>query len=112
MWLKATGRDVKPQEDQIAAFLSLMGIEGLNIYNTKFPNDGTPDKMYGIVRGEAFNEYSTPRRNKSMEFFQFMSIKQEERQSFAEFETKLRKQALYCDFKCTCGLSYEENMLQ
>lgn len=112
VWLKTTGRDAEPQEDQIAAFLSLIGIEGLNIYNTKFPNDGTPDKMYGIVRGEhnaianlrsladvvkAFDDYSTPKRNKSMEFFKFMSIKQDEKQSFAEFETKLRKQALYCD---------------
>lgn len=43
--------------------------------------------------------------------FKFNNITQKEKQFFADFETDLRKQVQYCEYKCECGKSYEDRML-
>ena len=59
-----------------------------------------------------FDEYCLPRKNTTMETFKFNTIVQKDKQSFAEFETELRKQISYCEFNCKCGVSYEDRMLR
>lgn len=60
---------------------------------------------------EVFDGYCIPRKNISMESFKFNNITQKEKQSFTDFETELRKQVQYCEFKCSCNQSYEHRML-
>lgn len=61
---------------------------------------------------KAFDDYCVPRKNTAMESFKFNTIVQKEKQTFSEFETELRTQLQYCDFKCKCGSSYEGRMLR
>lgn len=60
----------------------------------------------------AFDGYCVPKKNTTMESYKFNTITQKEKQPFAEFETELRKQIQYCEFKCACGVSYENRMLR
>lgn len=64
----------------------------------------------------AFDRYCIPKKNTTMESFQFNNILQKENQPFAEFETELRKQIRFCEFnsRCACGnlLTYEDRMLK
>lgn len=133
MYMMATGKMEEPEPKKIATFLWLIGSRAMDIYNTLFPNDGTTDGILGnqaaaVVENEneqhnddvrtldiilkAFDDYCIPRKNTTMESFKFNSIVQKERQSFADFETELRKQIQFCEFNCWCGLSYEERMLK
>ncbi|XP_017060520.1 uncharacterized protein LOC108100918 [Drosophila ficusphila] len=131
MYMLATGKDKEPESKRIATFLWLAGSKATEIYNTLFPNDGSASGMVGcsITNSEptsssavvvsrpledvlkAFDEYSIPMKNITMESYKFNSIAQAEGQPFVEFETKLRKQAQLCDFKCECGKSFENRML-
>lgn len=61
----------------------------------------------------AFDNYCLPRKNVAMEAFKFNLIAQKEKQSFGDFETELRTQVQYCDFKCSgCQLSYSDRMIR
>ncbi|XP_037728048.1 uncharacterized protein LOC119558919 [Drosophila subpulchrella] len=60
---------------------------------------------------KAFDDYSIPFRNITMESYKFNNIVQTEGRPFIEFETQLRKQVQLCDYKCDCGRTYEERML-
>lgn len=128
MYLMATEKDKIGEPNKIATFLWLIGPKAMQIYHTLFPNDGTTDGILGKVKKKtnneqesgrklddvlkAFDEYCIPRKNTTMETFKFNTLIQKENQIFAEYETQLRKQAQYCEFKCTCGISYEERMLK
>lgn len=61
---------------------------------------------------QKFDEHCVPQKNVAMESYKFNTISQKEKQSFSEFETELRTQLRRCEFKCTCGASYEERMLR
>lgn len=61
----------------------------------------------------AFDEYCLPRKNIAMEAFKFNTITQKEKQLFTDFETELRTQLQYCEFKCQqCRTPYAERMLR
>lgn len=60
----------------------------------------------------AFDQYCIPQKNATMESFKFNTVAQKEKQSFADFETELRKQIQFCEFNCPCGVSYQERMLK
>ncbi|XP_058456979.1 uncharacterized protein LOC131434328 [Malaya genurostris] len=61
----------------------------------------------------SFDDYCLPRKNIAMEAFKFNTIAQKERQTFSEFETELRTQIQYCEFKCQqCQTSYADRMLR
>lgn len=60
----------------------------------------------------AFDQYCIPQKNATMESFKFNTVVQKEKQSFADFETELRKQIQFCEFNCACGVSYQERMLK
>lgn len=59
-----------------------------------------------------FDEHCLPQKNVAMESYKFNTISQKEKQSFSEFETELRTQLRRCEYKCSCGVSYEERMLR
>ncbi|XP_058836176.1 uncharacterized protein LOC131692858 [Topomyia yanbarensis] len=75
-------------------------------------NDGSAARTLAEVI-KAFDEYCLPRKNIAMEAFKFNLIAQQEKQSFGDFETELRTQVQYCEFKCAaCHVSYAERMLR
>lgn len=47
-----------------------------------------------------------------MKSFKFNTNEEREKQSFADFETELRKQFQFCEINFNCGISYEERMLK
>lgn len=121
------GRKIdKPEKNKIATFIWLIGEQGTEIYNTLFSNDGTQNSMLGEKRLASdkveqrsldevlkkFDDYCLPQKNVAMESFKFNTILQKEKQSINEFETELRKQLPFCEFKCSCGVSYENRMLR
>ncbi|XP_055913733.1 uncharacterized protein LOC129947257 [Eupeodes corollae] len=134
MFMMANGKMDEGEPTKIANFLWLIGPRAMEIYNTLFPNDGTLPGIVGneqnpeeVAEGEeappniertlndvlqAFDNYCVPLKNVTMESFKYNTIVQREKQPFAEFETELRKQIQYCEFKCHCGASYEERMLR
>lgn len=60
---------------------------------------------------KAFDGYCIPKKNILMESFKFHNIVQKEKQPFVEFETELRKQIEFCEYKLD-GKSYNERMLK
>lgn len=139
MYMMATDKMEHTEPKKIATFLWLIGSRAMDIYNTLFPNDGTTNGILGnqipaveAVENDdpadeendidnqrtleniltAFDEYCIPRKNTTMESFKFNTIVQKEKQSFADFETGLRKQIQFCEYNCACGVSYEERMLK
>ncbi|KAM8703402.1 hypothetical protein ACLKA7_017600 [Drosophila subpalustris] len=131
MYMMATSKDTEPEAKKIATFLWLAGPKATEIYSTLFPNDGTASGMVGTIVTssepssssaaivsrslddvlKAFDDYSIPFKNITMESYKFNNIMQSEGQPFMEFETQLRKQVQLCDFKCECGKPYEKRML-
>lgn len=138
VYMIASGKSELPESKKIALFLWQIGSGGVNIYNTLFPNDGSAASLLGTVTVEIeewgenevlnkrqevqqrlldevimrFDEHCLPQKNVTMESFKFSNIIQREKQPFTEFLTELRSQLDRCDYKCRCGLSYEERMLK
>ena len=110
----ATGKMVKPEKNKISTFIWVIGEHGAVIYNTLFPNDASQTSMLGEVGGadgvaiqrsldevlKKFEDYCLPQKNLGMESFKFNLISQKEKQTINEFETELRKQLPFCEFKC------------
>lgn len=127
VYMIASGKSKEEEKTKIATFIWLMGTNGANIYDTLYPNDGTQESLLGTVAATSdnamkqlkldevlnkFDDHCLPQRNVAMESYKFNVIKQKEHQAFTEFETELRTQLRYCEFKCECGKSYEDRMLR
>ncbi|KAJ6641985.1 hypothetical protein Bhyg_06930, partial [Pseudolycoriella hygida] len=134
VWMIATGKNKNAEKDKIATFIWLLGEQGTTIYNTLYPNDGSENSMLGVdipaptitnpnektqrTLQEVlvkFDNHCVPLRNVAMESYKFNMIFQKQYQSFAEFETELRKQMQYCAYKCsstTCQATFDERMLR
>lgn len=139
VYMIANKKKKEPETEKISTFLWLIGTKGANIYNTLYPNDGSEDALLGTVRttrhvevhGEVaaheetivtqrtlddvlkkFDQHCLPQKNVAMESYKFNNLVQKERQSFGEFLTELRTQLERCEFKCNCGVSYENRMLR
>lgn len=138
IYLRANGKIAESEENKIAIFLWLIGPRGVEIFNTLYPDKASADHLFGVGDAEfgdavdvvveepreeqiltlakviaSFDEYCLPRKNIAMEAFKFNTIAQKERQTFAEFETELRTQIQYCEFKCQqCQSSYSDRMLR
>lgn len=141
IFLRATNKIKESEANKIATFLWLIGPRGVEIFNTLYPNSGNIENMFGqddeqedndeerfadatadaqenVSRTlaaviQAFDEYCLPRRNVTMEAFKFNLITQKEKQPFGEFETELRTQSQFCEFKCSsCQASYADRMLR
>jgi hypothetical protein len=92
----ASETNKKPEDVQVARFLSCIGEDALNIFNTFGLSDGDKKKM-AVVR-KKFDEYFTPRRNVVFERFQFWKHVQQPGESIDAFVTTLRLRARTCEF--------------
>lgn len=142
MYMIASGKFSEPEPTKIATFIWLIGAQGANIYGKIFPNDGSTDSLLGTTRGKKsisdtnhpktpaktrsvviaqrtldevlkkFDDYCDLQKNLVLESFNFNKIVQNKNQSFSEFEKELRAQLCRCEFKCICGVSYEDRILR
>ena len=141
VYMIASGKSAETEATKIATFIWLIGAQASNIYNSLFPNDGTEESLLGTQRIghivpadeenniaahveqvvvqrtlndvlQRFDEHCIPQKNVTMESYVFNTTVQKEKESFGEFETRLRTQIRRCDYICTCGVSYEDRMLR
>lgn len=143
IYLRANNKISESEENKIAIFLWLIGPRGVEIFNTLYPDKASADSLFNVGVGVAangdedaafgdavenvvdeltltlanvvasFDDYCLPRKNIAMEAFKFNTITQKERQAFTEFETELRTQIQFCEFKCQhCQTSYSDRMLR
>ena len=99
VYMLASGKSEESEKKQLATFLWLIGQQGVKIYTTLFPNDGSINSMMGLPVNQdgsavmqrklddvikAFDGFCIPKKNLAMETFKFNSIQQKEQQRFAD----------------------------
>lgn len=89
LFLRASNLSTKPEETKIAAFLNLIGDDGLELHNS-FTYEKDEDKTLESLK-KKFEEYCSPTANVIFERYKFNSIVQQENQPFDSFLTELRK---------------------
>lgn len=90
--------DEKPEKVRVAAFLSVIGEEALEVYETfVWTVDSESRKLEKVL--EKFEKYCIPRSNVLFETYRFSSRKQNEGESIDSFVTALRRLADGCAFQ-------------
>lgn len=111
IFLKASGKNSDNDDIKIAILLSVIGDEGLDVFNTF--KDETKKSFKEVIN--AYDQHYLPKTNTTMETFKFNNLSQGPDQSIDQFLTELRKQARLCDFVCSksgCSSSYEDRMIK
>lgn len=88
--------DKKPVEVQAATFMSVIGPDAIEIYNS-FNLTVAQQNNLQIIK-EKFREYFAPKTNVSFERYVFFKIEQNEDEHFNEFLTRIKTQASKCEF--------------
>lgn len=92
----ATQLKKKPPEIQVATFMSSIGTDAVNIFNTfTFPNNDGED--INKIK-DKFKQYFVPKLNVTYERYKFNKLTQLENEPFDEFLTKIRSQSSLCKF--------------
>ncbi|XP_062526842.1 uncharacterized protein K02A2.6 [Bombyx mori] len=86
----------KPADIQAATFMSIIGPDAIDIYNS-FNLNTIDEQKLSIIIGK-FEEYFAPKNNISFERYVFFKIEQHEDESFNEFITRIKTQANKCEF--------------
>ncbi|KAG8189628.1 hypothetical protein JTE90_009559 [Oedothorax gibbosus] len=86
--------DKKAANVQVAIFMSAIGQDAINVFNT-FPEDKRVDLKLLITE---FNNYFTPKVNITYERFVFNQVIQVAGQKFDDFCTELLSKSQSCDF--------------
>lgn len=98
LFVVATDLVSKQEETKVATFLSVIGDDGLELYNTfTFSSVAESKKLESILK--KFDEYCAPKKNETFERFLFNSIQQKEGQSFDSFLTELKKAVKTTNYK-------------
>lgn len=79
-----------------AQLLTLIGDEGLRIFNSFVVADDKKDDFDELLR--LFEEYFTPKKNLTYERNKFLNYKQKAGQSVENYVTELKNMALGCEF--------------
>ncbi|XP_031350604.1 uncharacterized protein K02A2.6-like [Photinus pyralis] len=88
LFMTATDLDSKDQKKQIAVFLSLVGEDGLDIYNSFTLTAAEKESLKEIKK--KFADHCAPQKNVIYERFVFNSLVQKEGQTFDSFVTDLK----------------------
>lgn len=92
----ATNMSRKPQNVQIATFMSSIGTDAVVVFNTFGCSEEELASIDAIK--QRFKTYFTPKANIRYERYQFNRMSQEEGKSFDEFLTKVKAQSAKCGF--------------
>ncbi|XP_055839176.1 uncharacterized protein LOC129907130 [Episyrphus balteatus] len=97
-WIEIAAQlNKKPEEIQVATFMSCIGADAANIYNSFSFTEAETDKVSSIIN--KFNEYFSPRVSLTFERYTFNTLTQREGESFEEFLTKIKNQSKKCAFE-------------
>ncbi|XP_048005105.1 uncharacterized protein K02A2.6-like [Leguminivora glycinivorella] len=88
--------DKKPAEVQAATFMAVIGPDAIEIYDGFNLNE--TDKVNIKIIKQKFTEYFAPKTNISFERYIFYKIEQNEDEPFNDFMTRIKTQAIKCDF--------------
>ncbi|XP_060807623.1 uncharacterized protein LOC132901728 [Amyelois transitella] len=88
--------DKKPADVQAATFMAVIGPEAIEIYNSFNLSDAEKKNLAAIKN--RFKEYFAPKTNISFERYIFFKIEQNEDEHFNEFLTRIKTQAIKCEF--------------
>lgn len=91
----ATGTLNKSEEIQVATFMSSIGTEANEIFDTFGATDEQISRIETVKT--LFETYFTPKRNPTYERYIFNRMVQEEGEMFDEFLTKIRAQSSKCE---------------
>lgn len=92
----ASNINQKPQNVQVATFMSTIGTEAVLLFNTF---GCTPDELGSLDAIKLrFNTYFTPKINLTYERFQFNRMNQEDGEIFDDFLTRIKAQSAKCEF--------------
>lgn len=115
-YLQATEICKKDESVQCAQLLHYIGEEGFRIYTTFQFSEDEKNKLSKLM--EKFEAHFLPKENLSFERYKFFMCRQKLEQTFEQFLTELRKQAMKCKLgtlsdgliKCMiiCGVRSEE----
>lgn len=93
----ATGYDKKNEKVRVAALLSVIGHEAVEVYQTfEWESAGDQFKIDHVL--DNFTQYCIPRSNVLFETYRFNIRKQEVGESIDMYVTALRRLAASCDF--------------
>uniref|UniRef100_A0A0A9WUB5 30S ribosomal protein S7P n=1 Tax=Lygus hesperus TaxID=30085 RepID=A0A0A9WUB5_LYGHE len=93
----ASRLDNKREEIQVATFMSALGPDVIDIFNSFDLND---EEAYDLeLIKNKFEEYFVGKTNVTYERYLFNKITQSDCQSFDDFCTKIKNQANICEFK-------------
>ena len=98
LYLTATESDDKEENIKTSIFLTCIGKQGLEIYNTfNFTDDTDKMKLKPVMT--QFEAYCKPRKNITMIRHHFFTHRQQDGVSFDTFVTELKKRSSQCEFK-------------
>ncbi|XP_017489177.1 PREDICTED: uncharacterized protein LOC108377419 [Rhagoletis zephyria] len=86
----------KPAEIQVATFMTAIGPEALNIYNSFSLSDVEKKSVSTIIK--KFDEYFAPKVNVTFERYSFNIMTQKSGEPFDEFLTRIKNQSRKCEF--------------
>lgn len=92
----ASNINQKPQNVQVATFMSTIGTEAVLLFNT-FGCTAVEIASLEAIKLR-FNTYFTPKINLTYERFQFNRMNQEEGEIFDDFLTRIKAQSAKCEF--------------
>uniref|UniRef100_A0A2S2NI46 RNA-directed DNA polymerase n=1 Tax=Schizaphis graminum TaxID=13262 RepID=A0A2S2NI46_SCHGA len=98
-FLLATGKSKDTDEAKIAILITLIGDDGLNVYNTFDPkkiNDGDKPVFAKVI--EAFDNYCNGKKNVVFERHMFLKYNRQEGQSIINYVTKLKLLSATCEY--------------
>lgn len=93
-YMLATEKSSKNSETKIAILLTLIGDDGINIYNT-FKSETIKDYDKVI---EMFTQHCTGKKNIVYERYCFLMHKRKEEQTIEHFATELKLKAMSCEY--------------
>lgn len=95
-YLKATEICKKDESTKCAQLLTLIGDEGIRIYNTFTWNPDEEETLESLQ--EKFDAHLNPKKNLSFERHKFFTYRQAEGQTIEQFITELKNLSLSCEF--------------
>ena len=100
-YMKATEKDTKGSDIQVAILLTLLGAEAMDIYRSIEWVTAADKDDIEIFKAK-FKAYFTARVNETYERYKFLKRKQEQVETFESFLTDLK------NLVCSCGYHVEE----
>ena len=100
LYMEATEKTKKSDKTKVSILLHIMGEEAIEVYNTfTFPTeeDGSTVITLAGVK-DKFEGYCTPKKNLTLERYNFNKICQQSDESVEAFVTRLRTQAKKCEY--------------